>query len=194
MLYQAQNIILEMSNLMKQLIYRFMLTITILLSSCKVVQEESPIIYTLSSEKRVFNSLEDIIMEVSLTNSSNKSILVNGRMAFRTQSFYPPEAIEGLFLITDSLNKPVIMPGKIDIEFPKSDSFVVLLPDSSIQKNIKLRNLGFDAQDFKTNEVYSVTVVYQNSLDVKQTVDGREIQAWKGRVVSNTISFEIVSP
>ncbi|MFZ5904488.1 MAG: hypothetical protein ACOYZ8_13160 [Chloroflexota bacterium] len=170
---------------------RSILLLALLLVSCGSVPPQPPLQLTLIVDEESFNSFDDVSVRVTLENVGSKSLLVNKRLLFRTEPYMPPEGIEGLFLITDSEGKPVIVDGRIDHGLPKDEYFIVLSPGQHIEKIITLHGLGFTSQEFRSNELYTVVAYYQNSLEVKLTIDGEEIVAWMGKLQSNTISFQI---
>lgn len=147
--------------------------------------------FTLVYEEQNFRSFEDVSATVTLKNVGNKEVLVNKRLYFMTAKF-PPEMIEGVLLITDDSGKQINLNGFIDIAFPEKDNFIVLYPGQSIERKLSLQNVGFSSQYFMNNEIYTVIAIYQNSLDVSQIIDGKEVKAWKGEVQSNTATFMIV--
>ncbi|MEW6240551.1 MAG: hypothetical protein AB1564_07050 [Chloroflexota bacterium] len=174
-----------------RLFYGRALLLALLLVSCQPILPQSSLRLTVIVDRESFGSFEDVSAKVILENVGNESLLVNGRLLFRTEPYFPPEGIEGLFLITDAEGKSVIVDGKIDHGFPIDEFFIVLSPGQYIEKIVTLHGLGFIPQEFRNNELYTVVAYYQNSLDVTRIIDGKEIVAWKGKIQSNTVTFQI---
>lgn len=177
---------------MKIVIQIVFIALLLFSSSCKAIVPQPPLSFSIIFESENFQSFKEVSAIVILKNVGKENILVNRRLAFQTTPFYPPGGIEGLFLITDSSGQQVIVSGKVDMGLPRDEFFVVLSPGEAIQKKITLNGLGFYPEEFDYNELYTVVVIYQNSLEAKQIVDGEGIQAWTGRVESNDAVFKII--
>jgi hypothetical protein len=145
---------------------------------------------SLQFDQESFASFDEIQADVVVQNISDKDILVNGRLAFVPVK-WPSQFIEGVFLVTDSTGNSVTPNAKIDIDRPSEKMFIILKPGEKIVRHIHLGGM-FLPDYFRTGELYNAVAIYQNSLDLIQPLDGKEIKAWKGEVQSNTATFKIM--
>lgn len=152
-------------------------------------QDTPPLSLTLELSQRDVVSFDDLQCRIVLTNQGNSSLLVNKRLHSET---YPAPASlsEVAIWITDSSGNPVYGNTFPNYELPKEDMLKVLLPGEQATRRIRLTHI-FTPNLFKKGEAYTIVAIYQNELDITQTIGGVEVPSWVGSVRSNEEMFFI---
>lgn len=144
---------------------------------------------TLTFDQEIYSSFDDVSGRITLENISDESLLVNGRLAISPVP-WTPEFIECLLLIKND-NVSIVPNGKIDIDLPREDFFVILSPRQSIDKEFTLRGVGFSMSDFENNMEYDAIAVYQNLINVSASSGNKLIESWMGEIKSGTATFKL---
>ncbi len=143
--------------------------------------DESILMLTLKLDQSVYTETEAIHAILSLSNSGQEELVVNSRMA--ANNSVAPELVRDLeFVIVSPSGQKAEFKVKVNVSPLGNDDFTTLAAASSVQANYDLVTF------YSLNETgnYSIYAVYENQLN---PTDGRN--AWKGRIESNKIEFEI---
>jgi hypothetical protein len=161
----------------------------LLLTACSSV-ESTPLSLELKLQQRDFHSIDEIRFEVFLSNQSDSDILVHNRLSW--MAFPAPiSTTELAILISDASGKPVDEKGfYVNRDSPSEKTLGRLKSGEQIGKMIYLK-AGFHESTFKSGETYTIVVIYQNDLDITQTIGGVEVPSWVGSVRSNEEMFFI---
>ena len=182
---------------MKCLRFATYVTLLLLLVSCtttssQTVEKES-ISLKLTLTKSEVHSFDDIQFQVILTNQGDTSFLVHSRLYYFG---VPVDArwAEMLILISDSSGNEVanyhVYP---NYDPPSVDTLTELQPGDKVSKIFYLRSGDFfNKTMFKRGEKYTIVAIYQNDLDITQTIDGIAVSSWIGSVRSNEEIFVIL--
>jgi hypothetical protein len=104
----------------------------------------------------------------------------------------PPFTTELAVLISGTSGKPVDEKGfYVNRDSPSEKTLGRLKPGEQIGKMIYLKH-GFHESTLKSGETYTIVVIYQNDLDITQTIGGVEVPAWVGSIRSNEETFVIL--
>lgn len=169
-----------------------LLLVACTLTSSPTVEKESLHLQLSLTEAEV-QSFDDIQVQIVLANQSDTSFLVHSRLYY----FGIPAAAkfaEMLILISDSNGNEVadyhVYP---NYSRPSVDTLTELQPGDKVSKIFDLRgSLFFYEKMFKRGETYTIVAIYQNDLDITQTIDGVAVSSWIGSVRSNEETFTIL--
>ena len=182
---------------MKYLRFAASVMLLLLLVACTITSsptvEKEPINLKLALTKTEVHSFDDIQVQIVLANQSDTSFLVHSRLYFVG---VPVDArwAEMLILISDSSGNEVanyhVYPNYVP---PNVDTLTELKPGDEVSKIFYLRSsLFFYEKMFKRGEKYTIVAIYQNDLDITQTIDGVAVSSWIGSVRSNEETFIIL--
>ena len=167
-----------------------------LLASCDSIfspeTKDNTLSLTLAIEQSEVRFFNEVILEVRLTNKSDSDVLVHKRLYYLP---FPASTslIEMIVLITDESGNLVanetLSP---KYELPSAETLVVLHPGETRKTTIYLDALGFYENMFKTGETYTAVVIYQNDINITETINGVEAHAWVGSIRSNQVTFTIL--
>lgn len=168
---------------------------SLLLASCLAVPSSSgktdPIVLDLTLNQNKAHSVDEISGIVTLTNQSNVSLLVHGRL-FYMPFPGPSDSMEMYIMVLDSSGNLVYnkyFTARYD--WPSENTLTLLKPGGQIERRINLYR-GFDTSMFRTGEKYTIVAVYQNDLGITKTIDGVAVSSWVGSVRSNKETFVIL--
>lgn len=167
----------------------------VILTSCNEYQPPSrnpnTLLLTVEIKQREVRSLDDLHIQIYLSNRSESSVLVHKRLYWL--SFPAPSSMtEVAISISDASGKLVDEMGFfVNRQYPGENTLDVLEPGEQIKKTIYLKN-GFHENTFKKGEKYTIVVIYQNDLDITKTIDGVDVPSWVGSVRSNAETFIIL--
>jgi hypothetical protein len=148
-------------------------------------------------DKEYYCINEDILAQISLTNSGNTDVFVDGHWAL-LPILMPPRMSSGALLISDSSGRAITVSIRIDRIPVKEEDFVILEPGQTINKIVVLHDKfhgdpnNYFRYAFMSMEKYTVTAIYQNELAFSKIIDGKEIMSWTGKVSGNG-TFQIES-
>lgn len=171
--------------------------VLILLTACSLQSPQSntsdPLILTLEIAQEEVHSVDDLKVEIALSNQGEAAVLVHRRLywfPFPTT----PQTVEMLILVYDSSGN---LPYSSETFFPKgyfppsTDTLFILEPGKQVAKGIRLSN-AFSFSTPKKGEQYRVIAVYQNQSQFTKTINGVEVPAWVGSIRSNEVAFTIL--
>jgi hypothetical protein len=146
----------------------------------------------LKIEPKVVHAFEDAQVVVTVTNQGDSNVLGHNRL--HAMPYLVPSTLsELLILISDSHGKPVENGEyRANYQLPSSDTLAILKFGENISTRIYLDGIGFWPSLFEKGEKYTIVAVYQNLIDVTQTIDGTEISSWIGSIRSNEETFVIL--
>lgn len=182
---------------MKCLRFATYVTLLLLLVACTITSsptvEKEPISLKLALTKTEVHSFDDIQVQIVLANQSQTSFLVHSRLYFVGVPVDAPFS-EMLILISDSNGNEVanyhVYP---NYELPSADTLTELKPGDKVSRIFYLRSGSFFNETmFKKGEKYTIVAIYQNDLDITQTIDGVAVSSWIGSVRSNEETFVIL--
>jgi len=134
----------------------------------------------LELDKSTYQSDEPITGTLTLRNTGESEVLVNGRMAPNEQT--APERLRDIvFSIRGPAGEFLIPKILINMRAPRDTDFVMLTPGDSIEKEIGLDEIYAFAQP----GTYSVQAIYLNVSDPEVSV------AWKGQLSSDVVTFRL---
>ena len=148
-------------------------------------------------DKEYYCINEDILVQVSLTNSGKTGVFIDGHWAL-LPILMPPRMSSGALLISDSSGQAITVSIRIDRIPVQEEDFVILVPGQTINKTVVLHNKLHGDPDnyyryaFISMEKYTVTAIYQNELAFSKMIEGKEITAWTGKVSGYDV-FQIKS-
>lgn len=169
----------------------------LLLSSCAITSsstvEKEPISLKLALTKTEVHSFDDIQFQVILTNQGDTSFLVHSRLYFVGVPVDAPFS-EMLILISDSKGNEVAnYHAYPNYEWPSVVTLTELKPEDEVSRIFYLRSSSFFNETmFKRGEKYTIVAIYQNDLDITQTINGVAVSSWIGSVRSNEETFVIL--
>ena len=166
----------------------------LLLASCMMASsptvEKEPINLKLTLTKTKIHSLEDLNIQLNLSNQSNTSLLVQKDLIWR------PEAPVGMFAITivilDSSGNSIEPFGTFVNAHPQGEDTLIVLESGKQLTTVKQLEEGYHASDFKNGETYTIFAIYQNNISVTKTIDGVDVLSWVGSIRSNEETFTIL--
>ena len=181
---------------MKCLRFAVSVMLLLLLVACTITSsptvEKETIDLKLTLTKTEVHSFDDIQVQVILTNQGDTSFLVHSRLYY----FGVPVAAdfaEMLILISDSNGNAVanyhVYP---NYRLPSVDTLTELQPGDKVSRIFYLSGDFFNKTMFKRGEKYTIVAIYQNDLDITQTIDGVAVSSWIGSVRSNKETFVIL--
>ncbi|MBI5294299.1 MAG: hypothetical protein HY869_02405 [Chloroflexi bacterium] len=164
--------------------------VLLLLTACSSI-ESKPLKLELALQQKEFHSLDEIRFQVFLSNQSDSDLLVHKRLSWMAYPA-PPFITELAILISDASGKPVDEKGfYVNRDSRSEKTLGRLKPGEQIGKMIYLKH-GFQESTLKSGETYTIVVIYQNDLDITQTIGGVEVPSWVGSVRSNEETFVIL--
>lgn len=155
-------------------------------------QETSPIVLDLFVEPGIIKSIDDLHIEVVLTNQSDKRILVH-RGSF-CLPFPGPSWITAMYLLVSDSSGNLVFNETYTPKhgLPSEDTLAVLKPAGQIKENLYLNSLGFSTDMFKKGKRYTIVVIYQNEIDVTKSFTEGPVSSWVGSIRSNEETFIIL--
>lgn len=138
---------------------------------------------TLSLDKAIYNRGESVLALATLSNITNKDLLINSRVAinFPTAPDLLRDIMFNIYKPSGNLSSFI---ARVNIRPATSNDFIILPAGEKFEIHYNL------AKYYNLNEIgnYSVTAIYNNIIDP----EGNRI-AWKGEVSSNEVLFTITS-
>ena len=186
----------EKSVKMKYLRFAASVMLVLLLVACTITSfptaEKEPLHLQLSLTEAEVHSFDDIQVQIVLVNQSQTSFLVHSRLYFVGVPVDAPFS-EMLILISDSNGNEVanyhVYP---NYRLPSVDTLTELQPGDKVSRIFYLSGDFFNKTMFKRGEKYTIVAIYQNDLDITQTIDGVAVSSWIGSVRSNEETFVIL--
>jgi hypothetical protein len=177
---------------MKKYIFVYCAFALLFLSACSTgtleANSTTTLALTLNLNRTEAHSVDDIQVDVTLSNQGDSDLLVHKRLYWLAFPV-PPPVIELLILIKDSAGNLVMYENQYpNIEHPDNGTLAVLKPGEQVERVILISG----DYPIKTGEKYTIYAIYQNGLDVKRTVDGIGISSWVGTIESNKETFTIL--
>jgi len=142
------------------------------------------LILSIKLENTVYRSGEAVRALVSLTNSGTEEIVVNKRMAANFSN--APELVRDVaFTVKGPTDQLLPFIARVNVRPVKHSDFIILSPGETIVMPYELGTL----YDLRDSGRYSIYAEYQNAID-----PDRNITAWKGKLKSNEVVFEVIPP
>jgi hypothetical protein len=145
------------------------------------MSNNSALSLTLALEKEEYILGEKVRARVILKNEGSETLLINKRLAWNSKSA-PGQFREVNFVVTNPAGDELCFMLLINIGAPKDNDFTELYPGEAIEKSYEINR----AYQLDTVGIYSVQAVYENQNDPEHG-----IMAWKGRLESNVVSFNV---
>lgn len=171
--------------------------LVLLLVACTITSfptvEKEPLHLQLNLTEAEVHSFDDIQVQIVLVNQSQTSFLVHSRLYFVGVPVDAPFS-EMLILISDSNGNEVAnYHAYPNYEWPSVATLTELKPEEEVSRIFYLRSSPFfNKTMFKRGEKYTIVAIYQNDLDITQTIDGVAVLSWIGSVRSNKETFVIL--
>lgn len=182
---------------MKKYIFVYCALALLFLSACSTgtsqINSANTLVLTLKLNSTEAHSFDDLQVQIVLANQSHTSFLVHSRLYY----FGVPVAAkfaEMLILISDSNGNEVAnYHAYPNYNWPSVDTLIELQPGEKVSRIFYLKTGDFFNETmFKRGEKYTIVAIYQNDLDITQTIDGVAVSSWIGSVRSNEDTFVIL--
>ena len=154
--------------------------------------ETIPLALDLAVEPGIIRSIDDLHIEVVLTNRSDEGNLVH-RGLF-CLPFPGPSWLTAMYLMVSDSSGNLVFNETYTPKhgLPSENTLVVLMPGEFTKRNILLHNLGFYTDMFKKGRRYIIVAVYQNEIDVTKNFIEGPVSSWVGSIRSNEETFYLL--
>ena len=154
------------------------------------VSTNTPLTLTINPDKQIYHIGEEVLVNLALTNTGDKQLLVYGRMIF-VPSPSPVELNLSEIIVLDPTHKVIPLNANGNIDWlPRKENFLILEPGESVTKQSYI----WDSEDYDQSGIYTLKAIYRNSFDPSDVYENSDDkrEAWKGEVVSTSTTFEIL--
>ncbi|MBI5954523.1 MAG: hypothetical protein HY865_22940 [Chloroflexi bacterium] len=168
----------------------------ILLTACSLQSPQSntsdPLILTLEIAQEEVHSVDDLKVEIALSNQGEAAVLVHKRLYWFPYSA-PSKGVEMLILLFDSSGNPIVNESFNPHGYlpPSIDTLDALGPGKQVIREIYIPR-EYYASLIKPVEKYKLIAIYQNEYELTNTINGVEVPAWVGSIRSNEVTFTIL--
>ena len=135
---------------------------------------------TVTTDKLIYSTSDEIWVTVQLQNTSTQSFLINSRLAINN-SGAPSLMREVTLVITDESGQIQPFRAAVNIGLPKPKHFSTLKPEAQIEEKYDLRMYFGSLPAGK----YQIAAIYENSMELQEQT------TWTGKIEAEVITFTI---